>query len=627
MRITWRERLVMQPSLRDFTKWPVIPIDTIPTKFQKRFLRNQHVVAQVLSKSEKLFTIANNHNLSPGRVSQLLDRCLGGQTSAPPALTAGFIPNKNIATKQRQQALPTFDKQSGNACAFKALLQDVPQLSEKLDEMIQAKLDDKEYAQIVTPQTFHGEFKRILAEAHWPQDHYPYTCASIAYETARRYLHQRTAELKQIKTVKEKPAPPNFGIPSKLFRAMRAVQIDEQVMDLNCQLHLLLNDELIPLRMSRVNVLAATDVDTTSIMGFHLALTRHPNQQDLLTLVDNCIQPWQPLELTTPGLSYVPGANFPSGLDFPISFGTVQLDNALMHSAHSIIDLLCENWGATVSYGHPGVPTTRHVIESAFDYINKMASHRVASTTGSYPTDPKKESRKNQKKIPVITFQTLIEILSIILTEYNITPKASLGNASPLELFEYQCHEHFVRFVPPFLSQHFHPFNSSKEVVLHWNQKDSRLPHVNFMYQRYQGPSLIHAVAKEKRIRVEFDRRDIRTLHAYTLSGDSLGDLHVSKPWQRFPHSLATRQWIHTHNKQYRFNARDPLSDYFRILLENKGKPKMAQSLMRVYNEFTFDQPNVLTLGETELVSIDTASSSSKTTKQIWHTGFANHRK
>lgn len=627
MRLTWRQRLEQQPSLRAFEHWPNIPLDTLPRSRRKGFLRNQMIVAQALA-SEPLEQVAHRHNVTPGRVSQLLDRCLGGDESTPPALIQGLIPYRTIVTKQRQSPLPTHGKQLGTACSFKMLLKEVPGLREGLDAMIQAKLKDLPYAQRIAPQAFHDEFKRLLAEAHWPQDRYPHTTESLAYESVRRYLSERTAELERERQQRRQPASRNLSISKKVYRALRAIQIDEHTLDLRERVHLLLNDELIPLRLARASVLVATDVDTECTLGYYLSPSHHPNQQDMLTLLDNCLQPWHPLTLATPGLSYTPGARFPSGLDdaFPISFGTVQLDNALMHQAQSVIELLCQHYGATLNLGWPAMPKVRERVESVFDFINEQFSHRVASTTGSHPTDQAKESRKNQLTPPIITFQTVNEALSVILSEGNITPRAALGNAAPLELLQHHCATHFVRFVPQLLSQQWQPLIGSVTVPLHWYRHESRMPHITFFYERYQGPGLLRVAGKVSHIRVMFDRRDIRMLHAISLNGEDLGELQVSTPWQRFPHTLGTRQWIHKNIKRFHFNARDPLGAYFRFLLEHRGNPEVALSLLRVYNEFTAGIADHLVLGESREPIVSAPSWSPKTSTTVWHPDRANHR-
>ncbi|MDX5297717.1 MAG: Mu transposase C-terminal domain-containing protein [Gammaproteobacteria bacterium] len=402
----------------------------------------------------------------------------------------------------------------------------------------------------------------------------------------RCYLHQREWRLRAEKRRKRKAQPALRSSTGR--RALRALQLDEHQVDGQNRLNLQLNDELIPLRLARCAVLVGMDVDTECVLGYHLALSKDPNQTDLLTLFDHCLSPWDPLPLTTPGLSYQAGAMFPSGSfeGIPVTFGEVQLDNALIHKAHSVTHLLCEQLGATVHRGLPAHPTVRSLIESIFNYIERSTAHRMASTTGSYPHDPKRESRKNLKRPPTTTIQALNEALSVVLTEYNVTPRANLGGASPLELFRAQCKKHFIRFIAPTMSSQWSPFQGEKVVPIHWNRHTRRNPYVNFEYVRYHGPALDSALRAGKAILLRYDRRDLRSVEVFTIGGRALGAIYAPQSWRRFPHSLATRRLIIKFYRKARAHARDPLGGYFAYLLEHKEKPKYALQLARIANEF-----------------------------------------
>ncbi|MCG7875168.1 MAG: hypothetical protein N0C90_02415 [Candidatus Thiodiazotropha endolucinida] len=627
MKTSWRERLNLDPDLRNFTDWPVIPTDSVSSTHQAVFLRNKEIVSKVLG-GEPLQDVAADYALSPGSISQIMDRCLGGDDAEAPALTQALIPHKVLVDKQRQQALPTLQQPRGTACSFKHLLRVLPDLKKELDAKIKAEVDNKPEAERLTPQSFLADIKRYLAEHHWPQDQYPYTCRDRGYAASRRYYLKRKDEFIQQKQARRKARRSHqFNANTKLRRALRAIQIDEHKLHFRSRINLVLNDELIPLPIARATVLTAIDVDCECMLGGHLVPTEFPNQQDLLALMDTCITHWNPMSLQTPGLSYAPGACFPSGLPegFPISYGFVHMDNAWMHKARSIIKQVCEYFGATLNLGLPGVPQTRRLKESVYDYINTKFSNRVDSTTGSYPTDPRKESRKNQKKPSLLTYQTSEEALSVILTDWNVIPRPSIGGAKPLELMQYQLSNHFIRYIPESLRAEWKPFAGSIVVPLLWYRHENRHPHVNLFYTKYRGPGLISVATKDKYIRVEFDRRDVRQVHAYRLNGEDLGEIRAPMSWQRYPHSLATRQWIYRNAKKYRLDMRDPLTSYFKLLLENRGKPSFALSLLKVYTEFTADSSDGLVLFEDQEVMSE-PKTFEQSSKFSWDYHDANHR-
>lgn len=601
MRVTWRQRLAQSPRLREVSSWPLIPTDTLPARQRKAYLRNVRVVAEVLA-GDTQATVAMRHNLSAGRVSQLLDRCLGGDDAQAPALNLSLVPNRVREPKRRRTPLSELGAPNGDNCAFQALLDAVPSLRDNLETLIKASLTRTKRAQPLSTMALHGEFKRTLAEAHWPKERYPYTGASCAYESVRRYLHQRVDELRRGNRQRKAGARAAVATPGVARHALRAVQIDEQTLDVHGSVTLSLNDELIPLRLARLTVLVAIDVDTRCVLGFHVAMTRAPNQQDLLALLEGCIVPHALWALSTPGLAYSPGAGFPATLPtpYPITFGTVHMDNAWIHSAHAVTHLLCEQMGATLALGRPAQPRTRALVESVFNYINLHCTHRLPSTTGSSPLDPKREPRRHAKSPPSITVTMIKEALSVILADYNTTPRAGLGNASPLSLFVHHCETEFVPFVPDVIRREWRPFVNSEERAVHRYVDEHRRPHVNFHYARYHGPGLDRVAGPKPRIRIEFDRRDIRTLHAYSLSGEDLGELKVSHSWRRFPHSLATREHLHRIAKRIGLSKQDPLGDYLRWLLTCRSQPSDALEYLRVHTEFIQNSRVSLCLDEQE---------------------------
>ena len=596
MKITWKERLEQYPALTDFENWPVIDIDTVPKLRRKAFLTNQRIIAMVLS-GQTLKQVAKAVGYSESKVCKLMNKVLGGEDREPPRLTQGLLPYSSFIKRYFKGALPKLiDDITHRPCAFEKLLDEVPGLRESLDEMIIAKLDDKDYAQSLSPAWLHGHFKSFLAQAHWPSDKYPYTTDSVAYYSVRRYLEQRVEEI-LTERARKKSWFRSMDRKNLSRRAYRAVQLDAHKLDLAVTVHLELNNELIPIRLTRLWVLVLIDVDTHCILAFHLSYSAEPNQSDVLKLFDKAIKPWSPIELTTPGFEYTPGAEFPSGEfeGIPVTFSIVQLDNAMTNRAHAIRDVVCEELGATLSFGFPASPTIRGLVESIFDYINFNVSHRYASTTGSHVLDPKRESKKNSKKPPVVTVQILKEALSVVLTHYNVVPQASLGNATPLELLRHHCETQYLRYVPELLRREWRPMMSKTKATVHYRSDGSLKPYVHFLGCRYTGEGLF-SIEPKTRITLQYDRDDIRQLEALSLEGEHLGTVFAPKSWQRFPHSDKTRRLIFKMNRKARFIMRDPMSDHLRWLISQCGIPKYATQLLRVSEEYETNSYTIQTV-------------------------------
>ncbi|MDP2126331.1 MAG: hypothetical protein Q8K97_03045 [Pseudohongiella sp.] len=590
MHLTWKQRLALHSELWQFDRWPLIHQEDVPAQHRATFMRNKFIVAAVLS-GKTLTQVAQEHALSAARISMLMSRCLGGIEHHPPALTRGLIPfaADSQEPRQRRTELPTLTNQRGGACAFSALLAHLPALKRALDDMISAAHADHTHGQKLSPRALHSEFKRMLTSLNWPASHYPYTQSSMAYESVRVYGQRKFLEIASARASARLAStlPYRKLLPNR--KALRAVQIDEHLLDVRSKIAIVEDDQISEVPIARVTLLLAVDVDTLCNLGFHISYSAHPNQDDMLALIDNCISPQGNKPLRTPGLHYTPGAMFPNALQsaVPLSFGVVQLDNAWLHSAHSVMDFLCEKMGATLCYGLPAMPTVRGIVEHAFGVLCQKATHRFASTTGSHSHDPKRESAKNRKKLPAITAQELEEIIAVTLTHYNVTPNSALQGLTPLQAFQRDREQRYVRSPSRLITQQWQPYLRRVRCTLHWPVDEKRRAYVNFNYVKYKGQHLTSSLTQRKSsVWVEYDVRDIRQLTVFSTGGACLGTVHAPKSWQHYPHSVSTRKLICRLVRQGQLRAKDPLASYFRNLLDSKNHPLHARQLLRVHRQF-----------------------------------------
>lgn len=594
MWLTWRQRLIEQSEFRDINNWPPIDLNTVSANKRSKFLRNQRIVAQALLGKE-FRSIATENNVDPSRVSALLSRALAGPPEDPPPGLFALIPGTHIRSAKRRCALSEFGNPRGAKGSFSFLLESVPNLKLRLDLMIEKSIRRANYAQNITPKIVHAEFKRLLQEANWPRDRYPYTEESEGYESVRKYLNQRIKELSIPKSTTR------IILPSKgTFRAMREIEIDEQTLDVNGRINLVLNDEMIPLRVSRLHLILAIDSATRCILGYHLSLTPKVNQFDMLSLINTLLTVWQPMEISSPGLAYTPGSCFPShfgGKYTRLGIGIVRLDNALVHLAHRVRDRICGDLCATLNLGLPAHPKGRTHIEHAFDVLNAH-THRYASSTGSGITDPNKESRFNSKKPPMVTLRSLEEALSVVLTNQNVLVQSHSGNWSPLEQFRHQIENSPVRLLPPNVGK-LGPFIEISTASIKQIVKEHRRPHINFEYARYVGPAIDSPELVNQKVTLKYDCRDIRSLDIYTRDGKYLGKVKAQGGWQRYAHGVTTRRAISRESRKLRLSVGDPLGAYFSYLLDKKDSPNFAKELVRVYREFGTDRVEFNQVNET----------------------------
>lgn len=583
MWLSWHDRLAERPELRRIENWPQISIDDLHDDQKQQFLCNLRIVAQTLG-GKSLSSVAQQNNFHKSRISVMLSRALAGEESEDPPLTKALIPGIRIKESKRRMPLSSLAKTAGSKGSFIYLLDNVPRLRERLEIMIKSSVNQKPYSQNLTPKIIHAEFKRLLQEANWPTTEYPYTEASQGYETLRRFLNKKCQEFSTVVVPKRV-----IHTRRSELRACREIQADEHTIDLFGRADIVLNENLIPLRLARCKLILAVDSATSCILAYRLVLSEEVNQFDILSLFASMFYLWQPLDLTTPGLQYTPGACLPAyfgGEFLRMGFGIVRLDNALVHLAASVKNYICSDLCATLNLGLPAQPKGRSHIEHAIN-IAATCAHRFASTSGAHPKDPNRETLKNSKKPPVITLAALEEALSVTLTHHNVVPQTSLGNATPIEVLRYQMANSPVRLLPPVLMP-THPFIYSEIVSIKRIASERRRPHINFLYVRYVGDALDQLTPKYTKVRIECDYRDIRNLKVFSLHGQFLGEVSVQGGWIRFPHSITTRKKIFRENKTARISMRDPLGEYFAQVLQQRDLPSKALELMRISREFGF---------------------------------------
>lgn len=624
MRITWRERLFLEPEWQNINNWPTVDaMLCVPKKDRKLFNRNLAIVSRFLQ-GESQKQLAVEHGLDPSRVSQLLQRVLGGEENEPPLLSQGLFPKRCPSKIIRRAPLSKVDDPRGARGAFSHLLSAVPGLKEYLDKKIAGFVQRKPEGQNLNPQTFHQAFISHLKKHNWPSNTYPYTETSLAYQSTYRYFSEQV----KIQLLLKESSRTILPITTSL-RIGEETQIDEHLAHMHVQVGVVLNGVMEALRLSRISLLVLRDVASHCVLSYSLALTASPSQEDIQQLINKLEQPWEPFKLKTPGLCYLPGAGFPSGLNESsrrITLGIVRFDNALVHKAKSVRSSLLNHFGATINYGLVRTPKARNLIEQAFKRLNDNL-HRVPSTSGSHTQDPKSEPRKHKKKSPVITFQALEEMIEILLANENASQQPQLGGYSPLDVWSYQIDNLFIPLRPKIPDQVFQPFLDRKVVTVRKPKNEHRNPFINFEKVRYNGSGLHRAELINKQILILFDRRDIRTLKASTLDGKSLGIVVAPKTWQRFKHSLKTRKMINKMIYEQRIGREDPLGGYFDYLLTHRKIPTEALKLVKLYQEYGMGQLFPSSSLETSQANTFTPSKRNQTGIPDWDPGMIGKRK
>jgi putative transposase len=590
MLTSWRERLQQFPELTDINNWPKVDTDSISKSKRRTFRRNINIVVSVLE-GESCSTAAKKIGVSPAMVTNVLNRCLGGQSSEQPILTYACIPFTQVNGSLRIKPHTDMSQNSGFMGEFKMLLTSEPIIEETLSKFIRNKLSDRNTAHTLNPAALHAEFKRILNAIHWPRTSYPFNTDSVAYHSVYRFYKEKLLnyQLKQF----QKPFT-HIAPKTKIGATpLREVEIDEQLIDVSIAIEIEFADKLITLRLPRIAAIVAVDKDTNCVIAYHLCLTAHPSKEEMLQLLQKLVKGQEQIDIITHGFVDQQSCNFPSvsspdGTLHGIHY--IKLDNALCHLADDVRHAAVSMLGATLSFGKKASPKSRNWVEAAMKIING-ATHRFASTSGSHPKDPIKESSNNRKTPPKLTLHTLQEALHLVFGQHNNTPKGSLASLTPIEAFEKFTANSFGRIVSIESVQNLKLLNITKYCCVKFYPHENRMPFVNYIKIRYSGSCLARKDLVGQKVKLQIDLLDARYIRAYSLKGEYLGLLNAPKSWLRFKHSYHLRKLILRLVRKHTFSRYDPLIGYFDYLVNNIQKPKYALRLARLVESASYYGP------------------------------------
>ncbi|CAI9396706.1 hypothetical protein ACTQ5K_23905 [Niallia sp. Sow4_A1] len=417
---------------------------------------------------------------------------------------------------------------------------------------------------------------------------YPFNTSSLAIKSLERYVKSLSktyfVEVANRNGEQAAMVAKNTGIGNKnnpmIIRPLERVEFDGHRIDTS--IAIIFNtpegDEIIEV-MNRIWILSIVDVATRAILGYHLCLNKEYSAHDVLMCIRNAIFPWKRKSLTIEGLNYSERANFPSNLIPEASFGLWDefcYDNAKANIAKNVKEKLVDLIGCSINLGPVAIPVRRPIIERFFRTLEQNGFHRLPSTTGSNPKDPKRNNSEENAIKYRITAQHLEELTDVLIAEYNDSPHEGNSNLSPLEVFEQRVARGMtILQLPEEKRNEIAFFSLTVTRRVNGSEKNGRRPFVNYEGVRYTNDVLNrspHLVNKTLKLLVNTD--DLRIVKAFLDDGSELGNLSATGKWGITPHDLRTRKAINKlkNNKLIHFTQYDDPIQVYQDYLEKEAR-------------------------------------------------------
>lgn len=593
-----RRALSLEAPLIEF--WPSAdPSHLLPAE-QEVFHRLSQAVAELFGHPDTPVT----HILAKHRVgkSALYRGAFRSLSLHPDGRIYGFralLPYLRVKDYERQAVVaPEPYEKAGCAGAFTQLLRDYPSIEKALRKAIKGRSKRAGLGRQVRQPIYdiHTEFVAACRDAGITAERYPLNTRRVAFRSVHAFV-LKTAHKEFAMAVSHSGgtntrarASDDAQAPAAT-RAFEVVEFDGHKMDLRLEVRLVdpAGMEQV-LELHRIWIIVALDVFTRAVLGYHLALGKEYNKDDVAAALQSALVPASPRTYTIPDLQVKPGGGFPSAVIPDTAYACwdwFRMDGAKSQLAGDTLTRLNRIVGCWTDNGKGGDPNARPHIERFFHLMARHFAHRLPGTVGSSPESIERALSEPDGDIRLrVELAELEDMVHVLIANYNGTSHGGIGGKTPLEAmaFSVKAQGQLLRTIPAPLRNNLCLMQEARVVTVKGSPGNGIRPHINFAYVRYTNHALSgNAALIGKKLRIYYDVRDVRAVKAFFEDGTELGILAAARPWSFTPHSLRVRQEIH------------------RLIAENKLRLDPDECPTRAWTKYKWKQAKTNTKAAADL--------------------------
>ncbi|MEA2206541.1 MAG: putative transposase [Blastocatellia bacterium] len=591
------DRDCLDAELKDLTNWATVKTDGWTDAKRVRFEKFEGAIHKYFA-GACVKDICLEFGISRQELHRAVRRCLkhhqDGRVWGWRGLTHYARQKQYVRTKA---VIPhPRAKKGGDTGAFRQFLDQNPDIEEGIQKRFYREMGDEMVDEPRIPVTaiLMWVIAACKRKGLTGRD-YPLCTQSLGRTALWRYLNdliasdtQRAADARFGKHAARRWRHTGHG-PStvKATRPYERIEFDGHRIDQSCILlipHIL--GGYVKRHLERLWLLIIIDVFTRAILGYHISLNSEYNADDVLLCVKHALTPWTPKTITLSGLSYATGAGFPSGIENLnwVAFEEFSYDNAKANLAQKVLNKITRVAGASINPGPVEMPERRPIIERFNQTLEEAGYHRVPSTTGSGPNDPRRRDPKKAAEAFEITSDHVREIAELVITRYNATPHSGLGFKSPLDVMTaFAADENGLRnTIPEHRRNKLGLLDIEFTKTVRGNVAQGRRPYVDCEHARYRNDVLARNVDLiGTKLQLVMDPEDPRSVTAFLPNGAEFGVLTANNFWGITPHTLEMRKAIHLLKKNrllFLSDNEDPIPTYMKYLAESANNKKNTQA-------------------------------------------------
>lgn len=553
-------------------QWKEVPMEVVPEKFQKAYEARKKAMDMYIDNVD-LKTIENITGVKKMVIMRLLKKCFEIDTNGCYRGYTAVIPySRSICNKQ--------DSLKKGYGTFSTLLNRFPELH---DFLMGNYYGDKKYTleKNMNLRTLHKKFLEKCKELGVQEYEYPFNTSAYGYVSLIRYVRETAAKdlarsaVRLSKDNMQKVMSTGYGTKysSDPLAPYQRVQVDGHIIDLGYNVQVEHDDGTVSRVMAtRPWLFAVIDVSTRCIVGFSVSQEFNYNQFDVLRAVRDAVMPRKRIKFTIEGFAYPENGGYPSmafpNLKYPV-FDEIMLDNAKSHLAQNTVNKVVDFLGCSMNFGSVATPETRGIIERFFGTLETKGFHKLPATTGSNSNDLKRNRPEKECVKYDITYDEIIELLEILIAEYNNSPHNSLLGETPLQAMKRKL-DHTC-LIPASLDEEKRAdvekllWFTVQRTVRGGSSKGKRayVQYENAIYRNNllsSGDSYVG-----QKITLLVDPEDVSSVEAYAADGTYLGELDALGEYGKKSHSLKSRRSmakLARGNNRNNMKFSTPVSDY-----------------------------------------------------------------
>lgn len=597
------ENLNVEEHFLDISSWPQVLYENLNIEEKAIFFNRKQAVDLFMTTETKISDIELQFGFGRRHIYRFVKRCLEKDEFEMIMGYRALIPYKRLKNYHRNSFPMANTKKENFSGAFNLLLDTYPSLREMIINLYfnrnsKYKVNDP----IINIKHLHKKFVDECRRLGIKANEYPLNTKTLAKKSLERFVKslskshfidvaKRNGD--QAFMVAKNTGKGNKNNPMTI-RPLERIEFDGHRIDTSIAIIFKTpeGDEIVEV-MNRIWLLAIIDTATRTVLGYHLCLNKEYSSDDVLMCIRNAIIPWNPKRLTIEGLKYSPIANFVSNAIPEASYGIWDefcYDNAKANLAKIVQNKLVDLIGCSINAGPVAAPIRRPIIERFFRSLEQNGFHRLPSTTGSHPKDPKRKKPEESAVKYRISAEHLEELTDVLIAEYNGTPHEGNNNLSPLEVFQQRIDRGMtITQLSKERRNEMNFFSLTVTRKVKGHDKEGRRPFVYYEGVKYSNEVLLRSPQLiNKSLELLINTDDLRVIKAFLADGSELGNLTAIGKWGISPHNLRTRKAINKlkNNKMIHFNQyEDPISVYQKYLERESLKNKTSRNKLASLNK------------------------------------------